>query len=142
MFKSSRYLIVFVGIMSLVFAFQSIHSKDKSKKVVGTFPEYIEVHYSDPPCDCWISDDFAIIEKGSQKSIAFYDQSLTYLNEYYFVEQEHDEEEWPGYGGATYRLKEEYIGREFTITYNSKLCPGYKSCEAGKIYKNMIITIK
>jgi hypothetical protein len=117
-------------------------SKEKTKSVIGTFPEFIDEHYSDPPCDCLFKDDFAIVEKGNGNNISFFDPSQSYMNTYYDLYTQHDEEEWPGYGGATYKLKVEFIGKEFTITYKSALCPGYKDCGSGKMYKNMIITIK
>jgi hypothetical protein len=139
---TKKWLSVIALIMISFFTIESVQSKEKVKKVIGTFPETLDIHYSDPPCDCLVGDDFSIIKKGTESVIAFYVNSYTYLNTYYELEKEYDEEEWPGYGGASYRLKEEYIGKEFTITYKNSLCPGYKSCASGKIYKNMIVSIE
>ena len=141
-FISKKWLFAIALVMITFFAFESIQSKEKVKKVIGTFPETLEIHYSDPPCDCLVGDDFSIIEKGTQNVIEFYTNDYTYINTYYELEKEYDEEEWPGYGGASYKLKKEYIGKEIIITYKNSLCPGYKSCASGKIYKNMIVSIR
>lgn len=139
---AQKWLFVIVLVVISIFTFESVQSKEKTKKVIGIFPETLEIHYSDPPCDCLVRDDFSIIEKGTQNVIEFYANDYTHINTYYELEKEYDEEEWPGYGGASYRLKEEYIGKEITITYKNSLCPGYKSCASGKIYKNIIVSIK
>lgn len=141
-FIPKKWLFAIALVMISFFAFESMHSKEKVKKVIGTFPETLEIHYSDPPCDCLVSDDFSIVEKGTENVIAFYTNDYTYINTYYELEKEYNEEEWPGYGGASYTLKEEYIGKEITITYKNSLCPGYKSCSSGKIYKNIIVSIR
>ena len=140
--STCKWLVIVMIFFVSTFLSEQIISKGKTKKVTGTFSEYIEVYYSDPPCDCLVGDDFVVVENGSKKNISFYDPDISYMNKYYFVESDHNEEERPGYGGATYKLREEFVNQEFTITYKSELCPGYKTCSSGKILKNIIISIE
>ena len=127
--------ILFIGVVSTS-AFNG------NKKVTGVFPESIEIGYEDPHCDCLLSDNFNILNNDSGESIYFLDNK-GYLKKYYYMESERSGDENNGdYGGATYRLKEQYLDRTFTITYKSDLCPGYKKCNEGKIYKNIIVSIK
>lgn len=114
-----------------------------NKKVTGVFPETIEIGYEDPHCDCLLSDNLYIMDSDSGEQVYLLDNK-GYLNKYYYMESERPgaEDGGEGYGGATYRLKEQYLDRTFTITYKKDLCPGYKKCNEGKIYKNIVISIK
>ena len=71
-FISKKWLFAIALVVISIFTFESIQSKEKEKKVIGTFPETLEIHYSDPPCDCLVGDDFSVIEKGTQNVIEFY----------------------------------------------------------------------
>ena len=127
--------ILFIGVVSTS-AFNG------NKKVTGVFPESIEIGYEDPHCDCLLSDNLYILDSESGEEVFFLDNK-GYLKKYYYMESERSGDENNGdYGGATYRLKEQYLDRTFTITYKSDLCPGYKKCNEGKIYKNIIVSIK
>ena len=112
-----------------------------NKKVTGVFPESIEIRYEDPHCDCLLSDNLYILDSESGEEVFFLDNK-DYLKKYYYMESERSGDDEGDYGGATYRLKEQYLDRTFTITYKSDLCPGYKKCNEGKIYKNIIVSIK
>jgi hypothetical protein len=127
------------GIMFL--SMNSINGNTGTKKMKGAFPETIEIQYSDPHCDCLLDDYLFLIDIETGESIYFMDDK-NYLNMYYTLESEVPQSDENGYGSAIYRVKEEFVDKAYGITYKRVLCPGYKSCNQGKIYKNIISSIK
>jgi hypothetical protein len=119
----------------------TINGNSGTKKMRGAFPQTIEIEYSDPHCDCLFEDHLYLMDVETGETVYFLDDK-NYINVYYTLESEVPQSEEDGYGSATYRLKDEYVDRAYGITYKKDLCPGYKSCKQGKIYKNIIISIK
>jgi hypothetical protein len=146
-FKSIRMKktmkLILISMMSMLFicGTNSI-AFNANKKVFGVFPETIEITNEDPHCDCLLSDNFNILDNDSGELVYFLDNK-GYLKKYYYLESERSGDENNGdYGGSTYKLKVQYLDRTFTIVYKTELCPGYKKCNEGKIYKNIIVSIK
>lgn len=124
-------------IFGFIFSTQ-VQSNDGTLRVRGILPETIEIVYEDPHCNCLLSDNFSIIDNNTGETIYFLDDK-NYIEKYYYMQSEDDSD---GYGSAIYAIKPEYSDQTFTITYKVDLCPGYKKCKEGKIYKNIIVSIK
>ncbi|GDX64788.1 hypothetical protein LBMAG35_16270 [Chlorobiota bacterium] len=128
---------IYMLIFGFIFSAQ-VQSNDGTIKVSGTLPETIEIIYEDPHCNCLLSDYFSIVDNNTGETIYFLDDK-NYIKKYYYMQSEEDSD---GYGSALYGIKPEYSDQTFTITYKVDLCPGYKKCNEGKIYKNKIVSIK
>lgn len=135
---TSSSLIVFI---LLLISTNSSIGNTAYKKLKGAFPETIEIQYSDPHCDCLLEDHLFLMDIETGENVYFLDDK-NYINIYYTLESEVPQSDEDGYGSSTYRLKQEYVDKAYTITYKRDLCPGFKSCKQGKIYKNIIISIK
>jgi len=132
------YRILVITLLSTHHSF----SKEKTIVINAILPERIEFFAEDPPCQCLWTDYFSVRNIDNDTDINFEDDNRKKLKKYYYVERETEPSETPPYGSTILRLKQHYRGRVIQVSYSRKLCKKYRECRMGKIYKNIVISIK
>ncbi|MFZ9688016.1 MAG: hypothetical protein ACO3AW_08605 [Chitinophagaceae bacterium] len=137
-------MITSIFLIVLTFTLFTIDCFPKEKVIVikAIIPERIEFFAEDPPCQCLWTDYFTVRNIQNGKEIHFEDDDYKKFNKFYFVEREIESVDDSPYGSIIYRLKQQYRGKIFEVSYSRKLCKKYRECQMGKIYKNYIVSIK
>jgi len=134
--------LTFLLLLTITISINNSFSKEKAIVIKAVLPERIEFVAEDPPCQCLWTDYFTVRNIQNGKKIHFEDDDYKKFNKYYFVEREIESEDDSPYGSIIYRLKQQYRGKIFEVSYSRKLCKKYRECQMGKIYKNYIVSIK